>query len=90
MSYPVNPVFAYTVREVLALSVKVSQMTDVELRLLIDEIVEEKLLALLGDDEENLPLKEDLRKRLLDQKENVKKGDRGEAFEDVVSRLGLN
>ena len=72
------------------MSVKVSQMTDVELRLLIDEIVEEKLLALLGDDEDNLSLKEDLRKRLLDQKENVKNGDRGEVFEDVVSRLGLN
>lgn len=72
------------------MSVKVSQMTDVELRQMIGEIVEEKLMALLGDEEGNLPLRENLQRRLLEQTERTKKGERGEAFEDVVSRLGLN
>lgn len=72
------------------MSVKVSQMTDVELRQMIGEIVEEKLIALLGDEEDNLSLKKDLRKRLLEQIEKTKKGERGEAFEDVVRKLGLN
>jgi hypothetical protein len=47
------------------MSVKISQMTDVELRQMIGEIVEEKLMALLGDEEDDLLLKEDLQKRLL-------------------------
>lgn len=72
------------------MSVKVSQMTDVELRQMIGEIVEEKLMVLLGDEEDDLPLKEDLRRRLLGQIEKTGNGERGEAFEDVVSRLGLN
>ncbi len=65
-------------------------MTDVELRQMIGEIVEEKLMALLGDEEDDLLLKEDLQKRLLEQTEKTKNGERGEAFDDVVSRLGLS
>ncbi len=65
-------------------------MTDVELRQMIGEIVEEKLMALLGDEEDDLLLKEDLQKRLLKQVQKTKNGERGEAFDDVVSRLGLS
>ncbi len=72
------------------MSVKISQMTDVELRQMIGEIVEEKLMALLGDEEDDLLLKEDLQKRLLEQTEKTKNGEHGEAFDDVVSRLGLS
>ncbi|MDQ3634237.1 MAG: hypothetical protein M3405_06970 [Acidobacteriota bacterium] len=72
------------------MSVKISQMTDVELRQMIGEIVEEKLMALLGDEEDDLLLKEDLQKRLLKQVQKTKNGERGEAFDDVVSRLGLS
>ncbi|MGI8669175.1 MAG: hypothetical protein ACR2J3_04910 [Aridibacter sp.] len=54
------------------MSVKVSQMTDAELRQMIGEIVEEKLMALLGDEEDNLPLRENLRKRLIEQTKKPK------------------
>ncbi len=72
------------------MSINVSQMTDVELRQMIGEIVEERLLVLLGDEEDKLLIKESLRKRLLEQMSEVKNGEHGEAFDDVVSRLGLN
>jgi predicted short-subunit dehydrogenase-like oxidoreductase (DUF2520 family) len=71
------------------MSVKVSQMTVDELRELIGAVVEEKLRALL-DDEDNLELTDKLQKRLLRQKKEVENGERGEALEDVVARLGLN
>lgn len=71
------------------MSVKVSQMTVEELREMIGAIVEEKLRALL-DDEDNLELTDELRERLLRQKKEVENGERGEALEDVVARLGLN
>ncbi len=72
------------------MSVKVSQMTDVELRQMIGEIVEEKLMALLGDEDENLSLREDLQRRLVEQKKITKNGEHGQAFEDVTAKLGLN
>lgn len=72
------------------MSVKVAQMTDIELRQMIGDIIEEKLLDLFGDLEDELELKEDLRERLQKQTEMVKNGERGEDFEDVASRLGLN
>lgn len=71
------------------MSVKVSQMTVDELREMISAIVEEKLRALL-DDEDNLELTDELRERLLRQKKEVENGERGEALEDVVARLGLS
>ncbi len=71
------------------MSVKVSQMTIDELRELIGAVVEEKLRALL-DDEDNLELTDELQERLLRQKKEVENGERGEASEDVVARLGLN
>ena len=64
-------------------------MTVDELREMIGAVVEEKLRALL-DDEDNLELTEELQERLLRQKEEVENGERGEALEDVMARLGLN
>lgn len=71
------------------MSVKVSQMTVDELREMIGEVVEEKLRALL-DDEDNLELTDELQEILLRQKKEIENGERGEALEDVVARLGLN
>jgi hypothetical protein len=71
------------------MSVKVSQMTVEELREVMLAVVEEKLRALL-DDEDNLELTDELQERLLRQKGEVENGERGEALEDVVARLGLN
>jgi hypothetical protein len=71
------------------MNTKVSQMTVDELREVIGAVVEEKLRALF-DDEDNLELTDELRERLFRQKQEVENGERGEAFEDVTSRLGLN
>ncbi|RME44559.1 MAG: hypothetical protein D6791_12885 [Chloroflexi bacterium] len=67
----------------------VAQMTRQELREMIETIVEEKLLELLGDPNEGLPIHKTVRERLLRQKEAIAGGERGEPFEEVIRRLGL-
>ncbi|WP_322802415.1 hypothetical protein [Thermoflexus sp.] len=67
----------------------VAQMTKEELREMIETIIEEKLLELFGDPDEGLPIRKTIRERLLRQKEAVAKGERGEPFEEVIRRLGL-
>lgn len=64
----------------------VAQMTKEELREMIETIVEQKLL---GDPDEGLPIRKAVRDRLLRQKEAVAGGERGELFEEVTRRLGL-
>jgi hypothetical protein len=63
-------------------------MTKDELREMIETTVEQKLLELLGDPDEGLPIRKSVRDRLLRQKQAVAQGERGEAFEDVVRQLG--
>ncbi|MGQ9489119.1 MAG: hypothetical protein ACUVS6_00025 [Anaerolineae bacterium] len=73
----------------------VAQMTKSELREVIESVVEQKLLdeqkllELLGDPDEGLPIRKSVRDRLLRQKQAVAAGERGEPLEDVVRRLGL-
>ncbi|MFQ6002566.1 MAG: hypothetical protein ACE5KJ_02345 [Candidatus Zixiibacteriota bacterium] len=67
----------------------VAQMTKDELREMIETIVERKLLELLGDPDEGLPIRKTIRDRLLRQKRAVGSGERGEPFEDAIRRLGL-
>ncbi len=67
----------------------VAQMTKDELREMIETIIEQKLLELVGDPDEGLPIREAIRNRLLRQKEAVASGERGEPIEQVVRRLGL-
>jgi len=71
------------------MNTKVSQMTVDELREMIGVVVEEKLQILL-DDEDDLELTDELQERLLRQQKEIENGERGEALEDVVARLGLN
>jgi len=67
----------------------VAQMTKDELIEVIDTVVEQKLLEMLGDPDKGLPIRKSVRDRLLRQKQAVSKGERGEPFADVVRRLGL-
>jgi hypothetical protein len=67
----------------------VAQMTKEELREMIEAAVEQKLLEMFGDPDEGLEISESVRDRLLRQKKAVVTGERGEPFEDVVRRLGL-
>jgi hypothetical protein len=71
------------------MATKVSQMTKRELTEVIESIVEQKLLELLGDPDEGVPIRKSVRDRLLRQKRAVAEGDRGEPFDEVVRRLGL-
>jgi len=67
----------------------IAQMTKAEFREMLEDIIEQKLLELLGDPDEGLQIRESVRKRLLRQRQAVAMGERGEPFEDVVRRLGL-
>lgn len=67
----------------------VAQMTKDELRKMIETAIEQKLLELLGDPDEGLPIRKSVRDRLLRQKKAVAAGKRGKPFKDVVRRLGL-
>ena len=72
-----------------AMATTVAQMTTSELREMIETIIEQKLLELLGDPDEGLPIRKSVRDRLLRQQQAVTVGERGEPLEDVVRRLGL-
>lgn len=67
----------------------VAQMTKNELREMIETIIEQKLIELLGDPDEGLPIKKSVRDRLLRQKQAIAVGERGEALGDVARRLEL-
>jgi hypothetical protein len=71
------------------MSLTVAQMTKSELKELIEEAVEQKLIELFGDPDEGLEIHESLRDRLLRQKKAVEAGDVGEPFGDVLQHLGL-
>jgi hypothetical protein len=71
------------------MSVTVAQMSKDELKDIIAVTVEQKLLELLGDPDEGLEIRKSVRERLLRQKKAVATGERGEPFEDVIRRLGL-
>ncbi len=71
----------------------IAQMTKGEfkemLETLLNPLIEQKLLEILGDPDEGLEIRESVRKRLLQQKQAVAAGERGQPFEDVVKQLGL-
>jgi hypothetical protein len=71
------------------MSITVAQMSKDELKEMIEVTIEQKLLELLGDPDEGLEIKKSVRERLLRQRKAVAEGERGEPFEDVVRRLGL-
>ena len=71
------------------MTASVAQMSRDELREMIEVTLEQKLLELLGDPDEGLEIRESVRERLLRQQKSVAAGERGEPFEDVVRRLGL-
>lgn len=71
------------------MSTTVAQMTADELRELIEETIEQKLFELLSDPDEGLSLRKAMQNRLLRQQQAVANGERGESFDTVVQRLGL-
>jgi hypothetical protein len=71
------------------MAVTMLKLTSEELSEMIDRAVEKKLIELLGDPDAKSTIDESLRSRLLRQKRAVAKGQRGEDFNRVVNRLGL-
>lgn len=67
----------------------VAEMTKEEFSDLVENLIEKKLLEILGDPDEGLEIRETIRNRLLQQGEAIKSGKRGESFENVVTELGL-
>ncbi len=67
----------------------VAEMTGEELRELVGAAVEQKIVELLGDPDACLVLRENVRQRLLRQRQAVAKGERGQSLETVIRRLKL-
>jgi len=55
---------------------------------IVDATVEQKLIEILGDPDEGLSLREDVRARLLRQQQAAKVGERGQSLEDVLEQMG--
>jgi len=68
----------------------VARMTKEQLREMIGETVEEKLIELLGDPDHGFAIRSSVRARLLRQRRKVARGDRGESLDDVARKLGLH
>ena len=67
----------------------VAQMSKEELKEIIAVTVKQTLIEILGDPDQGLEMKKSIRARLVRQKKAVAAGERGEPFEDIVRRLGL-
>ena len=67
----------------------VAQMSKQELARMISSAIEQKLVELFGDPDEDLSIKENLRRRLRRQKRAVAKGERGTELASVRKDLGL-
>lgn len=62
----------------------VAEMSKDELREMIETLIEQKLVEILGDPDEGLEIREAVRDRLLRQKKAIIAGERGQPFEEVV------
>ena len=67
----------------------VAQMTQADLQKMIEGVVEQKLLEILGDPDEGLLIRKSVRDRLLRQRQLVAAGERGEPLEDLLQRMDL-
>ena len=68
------------------MSETVADMTKEELGSLVESIVEQKLVEFFGDPDEGMTVKENLRKRLVQQLNAVAAGERGVRLDDVVAK----
>lgn len=67
----------------------VARMTKAELRSMIESVVEDKLLEILGDPDEGMAIRRAVRNRLRRQKRAVAAGERGRPLAELVRRLRL-
>jgi hypothetical protein len=67
----------------------ISNMTRDDLRDLLESVVEQKLVELLGDPDGNRELRADVIERLKHQQQAVANGERGRSLDEVTNDLGL-
>ena len=68
---------------------KVKELSVEQLKALIQEAVEEKLQEVLGDPDQGLELKEDVKERLRRSLAAVESGDKGIPIGQVAKEVGL-
>ncbi len=68
---------------------KVKDLTVAELKELIEQTVEQKLMELLGDPDASLELREEVKARLKRSLARERKGIRGIPAAEVAKKLGL-
>ena len=69
---------------------KVNELTVEEFKTLIQEAVEEKLEEMIGDPDQGLELREEIRERLRSSLAAMQGGEKGIPVEQVARRVGLD
>lgn len=64
-------------------------ITGEELTALVKNIVDERIIELIGDPEDDLEVKDELKERLIAQRKEADNGDYGIPFDEVLKRLEL-
>jgi hypothetical protein len=72
------------------MSIKVAELTVDEFRQVIEETVERKLSEMLGDPDEGLELREEIKTRLRRSLKAEQEGVRGIPAQEVAAQLGLD
>lgn len=68
---------------------KVKELTLEQLKALIDEAIEAKLAEILGDPDEGLEFRDEVKARLRESLAAVERGEKGIPIEQVAEKLGL-
>ena len=71
------------------MSITVAELSVDEFKLVIETTVEQKLLEMLGDPDEGLELREEIKERLQRTMAAEKRGSRGVPAQEAAARLGL-
>ena len=71
------------------MSARVAELTVDELKQIIHEAVEQKLEEMLGDPDEGLGLREEIKARLRRSLESERRGAKGISAQEVAAQLGL-
>ena len=68
----------------------VSNLTIEEFKDLIETSVEKKIAEFFQDADFGLDLKESIKKRLLEQRQDIQKGDYGRDLNEVLQEMGIS
>ena len=68
---------------------KVKELTIEQLKILIDEAVEDKLAEILGDPDRGLELTDEAKRRIEEALAALKRGEKGIPLEELAGELGI-